>query len=97
MDKFRNMTVYLTISCDDNPVLTSIMIFFAFLFTNSILAHIESLIFGEPIRYWFDVFLAVGFMAWAVYATHVCACRKIIKMADGRIRMSESGENDEDL
>jgi hypothetical protein len=57
MDKFRNMTVYLTISCDDNPVLTSIMIFFAFLFTNSILAHIESLIFGEPIRYWFDVFL----------------------------------------
>ena len=46
MNKIRSITVYLTVSCDDNPVLTSIMIFFAFLFFNAILAHIESLIFS---------------------------------------------------
>lgn len=82
VNKIKNMTVYLTISCDDNPVLTSIVIFFAFLFTNSILAHIESLIFGRPIQHWFDLLFAFGFMYWAIYAIYVCACRKIIKIEE---------------
>ena len=78
MKIFKNITVYLTISCDDNPVLTSIMIFFAFLFFNLVLGHIETLLFGEPIQHWYDVLAAIGFMAWASYATYVCAQRKII-------------------
>ena len=86
MYKIQRMTAYLAVSCDDNPIFTTRMIFFAWVYFSLITSLVESLIFGKSFENWVDLLFIGLFFAWTAYATYICACRKVI---------NKEGESDE--
>ena len=78
MYKIKKVTAYLAASCDDNPIFTTIMIFFAYVYFSLIESLVEQLLFGESFEHWFDLLFLFLFFSWSALATYICACRKVI-------------------
>ena len=75
-DRITEATLWLAISCDKNPILTTIMIFLAMLAFTMVEGTVETLIFGDRFEHWLDPLFMCVFIAWAAYATYICAVLK---------------------
>ena len=75
-DRITAATTYLAISCDRNPILTTIMISLALLAFTMVEGTVETLIFGDRFEHWLDPLFMCVFIAWAAYATYICAVLK---------------------
>lgn len=64
-------------SCGGNPILAMLVVFGFYLFFNMILAHIETLIWGERFPHWVDVPVALMFMAYMALSVWCCAVYRI--------------------
>ena len=82
MKYITKTTIYLCKACDENPVLTTVLIFLGMIFFNAFEALIEKLTFGERFEHWLDPLFMGCFIAWAAYAVYICASIKIAKDRD---------------
>jgi len=73
MNKLINSGRVIAVSCEGNPVLAMLVVFGFYMFFNTALAHVETLIWGERFPHWFDVAIMFVFMAYMAMCVWFCA------------------------
>ena len=76
IDTIINSAKTVAKSSGGNPVIAMVLVFGFYAFFNMVMAHIETLLFGESFEHWLDVPVAFLFMAYMAICVWCCAIEK---------------------
>lgn len=72
MNLFQLVSWMIVRACKGDPLKTTLMAFFMYVFVNMIEAVLETLIFGERFEHWGDVVIMLGAFFYSGYLTYLC-------------------------